>query len=133
MGFPVMRLHVNASIKSLLNVAVSPITSSLSSASQRSPTALQLAAALTTLEGDMYQSILPSEYIAHAGRLPSYCPNLLAAIALNQRITNWVQLSILDMDFDGAPDELEQRSDVKRYFLKAARVICLWARLANKR
>jgi hypothetical protein len=79
--------------------------------------------ALAKLEGEAYQRILPSEYSAYVGRLPSSSPNLTAAIALNQRINNWVQSSILDMDFDGAPNEVESRCTTKRFFVKTAEVV----------
>jgi hypothetical protein len=86
------------------------------------PVPRQLAMALGRLEGERYQCILPSEYMAHEGKLRSFSPNLTAAIALNQRINNWVQSSILDMDLDGAPNEVESRCITKRFFVRTAEV-----------
>jgi hypothetical protein len=60
--------------------------------------------------------------MAHAGKSHPSFPNLTAAIALNQRINNWVQSSILDMDLDGAPNEVETRCLTKRFFVKTAEV-----------
>jgi hypothetical protein len=107
-----------------MNLSPSPITSSFDSATHRGPPPRQLAFALATLEEERYQRILPTEYVAHAGRQPLYCPNLLAAIALNETVNNWVQSSILDLEFDGGWDELKRRSEIKRYFVQTAQVIC---------
>ena len=108
--------------KASLNFPPSPIIPSFDSAGTTGPTSGELAMALARLEGERYQRILPSEYMAHAGNLPSSSPNLTAAIALNQRINNWVQSSILDIDFNGAPNEIESKSIAKRFFVRTAEV-----------
>jgi RasGEF domain len=102
----------------------SPITSSFNpSIHGGGPNARELAIALARLESERYQRILPIEYVAHVGKLSHYCPNLSAAIALNQMITGWVQSSILDLDFVGDPNGLQKRSEVKRFFVKTAKVV----------
>jgi hypothetical protein len=73
--------------------------------------------ALARLEGERYRRILPAEYMSHTSKLDSFSPNLTEAIALNQRIHNWVQSSLLDMDLDGA-----RRCTTKRFFVKTAEV-----------
>jgi hypothetical protein len=107
-----------------MNLLPSSITSSFDPATHKGPSPRQLALALAVLEGERYQRILPAEYIAHAGRQPLYCPNLLAAIAFNETVHNWVQSSILDLDFAGGWDELNRRSEIKEYFVQTAKVIC---------
>ena len=109
--------------KACLNFPPPPITPVLDSEIRAGPTPSQLAMALAKMEKETYERILPIEYMAHVGRVPSCCPNLSAAIDLNQRINYWVQSSILDMDFDGAPDELDRRCEVKRFFVKTAQVV----------
>ena len=99
------------------------IIPSFDSAMTTSPSPSQLAMALARLEREGYQRILPIEYIAYVGNSPSSHPNLTAAISLYRRINNWVQSSILDMDLDGAPNEIESRCNTKRFFVRTAQVI----------
>ena len=86
------------------------------------PTPSQLAMALAKLEKEAYERILPIEYMAHVGRLLSCCPNLSAAIALNQRINIWVQSTILGIGLDRVQDELRRICDVERFFVQTAQV-----------
>jgi hypothetical protein len=120
-----MRLQSQQTFKAYMNIPPPPITSSFNPKNDPCPTPSQLAVALARLEGERYRRILPGEYVAHAGRLPMYCPNLSAAISLNQLIGNWVQSCILDLEFDEDPKELEKRSDLKRFFVHTAMVTCV--------
>jgi hypothetical protein len=67
-----------------------------------------LALALTVLEGDRYQHIHATEYIACAGRSQSDYPNLLDAIKLNNGIMNWVRSSIHESRTDAQKDRVEK-------------------------
>jgi len=97
-----------------------------SSKSTGNPTPRQLAFALAKLEREKYQRILPSEFMAYAGKLPSSSmPNLSAAIGLSQLIGIWVQSCILNLDSDvteAAVEEIEKRSALKQFFIQTARV-----------
>jgi len=68
------------------------------------------------LERERYLHIVAAEYIAHACKLTSYSPNLQEALDLNQRIANWVILSILECD------DLKGRADIKTFFVQVAKV-----------
>jgi hypothetical protein len=110
--------------QALLNLPPLFIAPSPDSATQiGSPTPRQLAMALARLEEELYLRILPIEYTAHVGNLPSYCPNLSAMIDLNRRINYWVQSCILNMEFRGAQDGRERRCENKRYFVRTAKVV----------
>ena len=90
--------------------------SSLGSRSDPKPTPNQLAVALATMERKRYLHILAAEYISHACKLDSYCPNLLEALAFNTKIANWVLSSILQCD------DLNRRADIKMFFVDVAQV-----------
>jgi hypothetical protein len=99
------------------------IKTSFNLAKDQAPTPEQLANAMAKMERERYQRILPIEYIAYAGRLTSYHPNLSSAIALNKLIHYWVRSSILDMDSITDQNGLANRSNTKQFFIETGRVI----------
>jgi hypothetical protein len=76
---------------------------------------LSLAIALTTLEGDQYNRILPADYISHLHNL-SDSNNVSVACATNNRIVYWVKKSILQ------PTQVEARAEVFKFFVNTAHV-----------
>ncbi|KAF8163016.1 ras guanine nucleotide exchange factor domain-containing protein [Crassisporium funariophilum] len=80
-------------------------------ASQIKP--LDLAVALTLLEGDKYKALVPSDYIAHLRRHPGY-NNIEGAYTTNNKIISWVKDSILHYD------AVEHRADVLKFFIHTA-------------
>jgi hypothetical protein len=106
-----------------MNSPPSPTISSFVPTGYR-PTPGQLAAALASLEGEKYRRILPAEYVAHAGGLPLYCPNLSAAIALNELIGKWIKSSILNERLGEGEAGLQERSRMMQFFVETAKVGC---------
>jgi hypothetical protein len=107
-----------------MNSQQSPTISSFVPTTEYRPTPGQLAAALARLEGEKYRQILPAEYVAHAGGLPLYSPNLSAAIALNELIGKWIKSSILDERLGEGKKGLQERSKVMQFFVETAKVRC---------
>ena len=105
-----------------MNTPLSPMTSSFDPR-DKGPTADQLALALARLERERYKRILPAEYVAHVGKRTRYFPNLSAAIDLRELIENWVKSSILDLRRAKFADGIKTRSEVKRFFVKTAKVM----------
>ncbi|KAH9483782.1 Serine/threonine-protein kinase STY17 [Psilocybe cubensis] len=83
----------------------------LLSASQIKP--LDLAIALTLLEGDKYKVLVPSDYIAQLRRHPGY-NNVEGVYTTNNKIILWVKDSILH--FETAQD----RASVLKFFIHTA-------------
>lgn len=106
-----------------MNSTPLPLTSSFHPAKDKIPSPEQFANALAKLERERYEYILPIEYMAHAGNLPSCHPNLSSAIALNKLIGYLVRSSILDLDTIKGADGHTKRADVKRYFIRTAKVM----------
>lgn len=73
-----------------------------------------LAIGLTLMEGDLYNAILPTDYLVHLRRRPA--TNVDTASAMNNKIILWVKKSILHYD------KLENRADVLRFFINTAQV-----------
>ena len=63
--------------------------------------------------------------MAYVSGLQPYCPNLSAAIGLNQLISKWVRSCILDRGLGKGQDGITARSKVKEYFVKTANVCVL--------
>jgi hypothetical protein len=73
-----------------------------------------IAIALSIVEGDIYNHILPADYIAHLLRLST--PNIEAAYDINNKIGFWVKKSIL------RPDRIESRGEALKFFVNVADV-----------
>jgi hypothetical protein len=99
------------------------------------PSADQLANAMAKMSMERYQRISATEYVAHAGKVPLYHPNLSEMIDLEKRIGLWIRSSILDLDLLKDPNGAKKRSGIKRFFVQTAKVTleeCLvWPSLIN--
>jgi len=101
---------------------LSPLIVSPSQQIQRErPAPCDLAIALAVLEGERYKRIVASEYLACVRGLQPYCPNLSAAIGLNQLISKWVRSCILDQRLGNGRDGITARSKMKQYFVETAK------------
>jgi len=74
-----------------------------------------LAIALTLLEGDRYECILPTDYIAHL-RHHQGPNNVDCARVVNNKIDFWVKKSILHYN------NIESRGNVLKFFVNTAQV-----------
>jgi son of sevenless-like protein len=81
----------------------------------RTITHLSLAVALTALEQDQYNRILPADFISYLQN-PSDSNNLSAAYATSKKIVCWAKKAILQ------PEELEGRVEAFKFFLNTAHV-----------
>jgi hypothetical protein len=77
-----------------------------------------LAIALVILEGDKYTRILLGDCISHLQQ-QSGKNNIQAAYETNNRIVNWVKQGVLRVD------DLENRSEVLKFFVHTAEVMLL--------
>ena len=80
-------------------------------------TSKEIAAILTAIEGLMYSSIRPADYITHLRQLDG--PDRVAkALAMTEKVTYWVKRELL------RPDLVQQRGHILKLFLRTANVSC---------